>query len=228
MRLRTKLLLLLAFLIGALFVNLFALLLLVRTFSQSLQTIQDVTVRQQATALQMQAVLSDAEAALYRYQIEGEAGFAVQFEDRLNEFGLEIGVFNSLAASEQERTWVSELKQAHKNAHVLGLELIEQRDNRTADLQTMEMLQAEIMNLLDDFIATSQNDNPDYQDSVNNLLASLNLMPSAVTAYLTTSDEIERIIFTETAVAFRQHLNQFRTHPGTVLWANELAKSLPN
>ena len=51
----------------------------------------------------MQADLSDAEAALYRYQIEGEAGFADQFEDRLDEFRLEIDIFESLATNEQER-----------------------------------------------------------------------------------------------------------------------------
>ena len=222
MRLRTKLLLLLAFLVGALLVNLSALLLLVRTFSQSLQTIQDVTVQQQATALHMQADLSDAEAALYRYQIEGEAGFADQFEDRLDEFRLEIDIFDSVATSEQERTWVSQLKQAHQNARELGLGLIELRDKQTADLQTMELLQAEIMNFLHDVIAPSQSDNLDYQDTVSNLATSLNEMPSAVTAYLTTSDVAERIIFTETSVAFRQHLNQLRSHSGTVLWADEL------
>ena len=47
---------------------------------------QRVTVRQQVTALQMRALLRDAEAALYRYQIEGEDGFALQFENRLDEF----------------------------------------------------------------------------------------------------------------------------------------------
>ncbi|MEJ2750885.1 MAG: hypothetical protein P8183_23705, partial [Anaerolineae bacterium] len=108
MHLRTKLLLLIALLSIALLVNLSALLLLAQTFSHSLQTIQDVAIQQQTTALQMQALLRDAEAALYRYQIEGEAGFAIQFANRLNEFGQEIELFESLASGGQEQAWVAE------------------------------------------------------------------------------------------------------------------------
>ena len=54
------------------------------------------------------------------------------------------------------------------------------------------------------------------------MLTSLNEMPSAVTAFLATSEEIERIRFTETAVSFRQHLHQFQSQPGADAWADEL------
>lgn len=222
MHLRTKLLLLIALLGTALLVNLSALLLLAQTFSHSLQTIQDVAIQQQTTALQMQALLRDAEAALYRYQIEGEAGFADQFTSRLDEFGQEIGVFESLAASEQERAWVAELKLAQQDARELGNELIRQRNQQTAGLQTMEAMQVEMTARLHDEIASRQPDNPLFQDAVGGMLTSLNKMPSAVTAFLATSEEIERIRFTETAVSFRQHLNQFQSQPGTDPWADEL------
>lgn len=222
MHLRTKLLLLIALLSIALLVNLSALLLLARTFSRSLQTIQDVAIQQQATALQMQALLRDAEAALYRYQIEGEAGFAIQFANRLNEFGQEIKVFESLASGEQEQAWAAELKVAQENASELGNELIQRRNQQAADLQTMETLQTETTALLHDEIAPRQPDNPLFQETIGGMLTSLNEMPSAVTDFLATSEERERIHFTETAVSFRQHLHQFQSQPGTDVWAGEL------
>ncbi len=222
MHLRTKLLLLIALLSVALLVNLSALLLLAQAFSHSLQTIQEVAIQQQTTALQMQALLRDAEAALYRYQIEGEAGFADQFTNQLDEFGQEIGVFEALASGDQEQDWVAELKLAQKNASELGNELIEQRNQQTADLQTLETLQAEAVTLLHNEIAPQQPDNQLFQDAVGGMLISLNEMPSAVTSFLTTSEETERIRFTETAVSFRQYLLQFQSQPGTDVWAEEL------
>ena len=93
MRIRSKLLFLVILLSLALLVNLLAMGYLVRTVTRSSQTVQDVSVRQQAVALQMQAQLRDAEAALYRYQIEGEAGFATQFENQLSQFNQEIAAF---------------------------------------------------------------------------------------------------------------------------------------
>ena len=138
MQLRTKLISLISILGMALLLNLVVLWFLSSAFTESLETIQNVTVRQQVTALQMRALLRDAEAALYRYQIEGEIGFATQFENRLNEFEQEINIYESLATSEDEYDWIAELRLANNNARELGHELIERRDKQSFDLQSLE------------------------------------------------------------------------------------------
>ncbi|MCP4289098.1 MAG: GAF domain-containing protein, partial [Gammaproteobacteria bacterium] len=205
MRIRSRLLFLVIFLSLALLVNLLAMGYLVSTVTRSSQTVQDVSVRQQAVALQMQAQLRDAEAALYRYQIEGEAGFVAQFENQLNLFDQEIATFQSLALTDKERAWADELSLAHQDAVELGAELIALRDQQTADLQTMESLQA---NMADQLAVLPSN--PASQQATNDMWASLREMSLAVNTYLASSHEGEKLRFSETAVAFNQAYRQYQ------------------
>ncbi len=210
MRIRSKLLFLVILLSLSLLVNLLAMGYLGRTVTRSSQIVQDVSVRQQAVALQMQAQLRDAEAALYRYQIEGEAGFATQFDYQLSQFSQEIAAFQSLALTEDERAWAAELALAHQEAVELGAELIALRDRQTADLQTMETLQANLASLLTGPVQTERPDDPVYHQAVNGMLASLREMFLTVNAYLASSDEGEKLRFSETAVSFNQSYQQYR------------------
>lgn len=228
MQLRTKLIALISILGLALLLNFVVLWLLSSAFTDSLQTIQNVTVRQQVTALQMRALLRDAEAALYRYQIEGEIGFAVQFENRLDEFEQEITIYESLATREVEHEWVVALRLANNNARKLGHELIERRDKQSSDLQTLETNHNETTQLLRDEIAGEQLENQLSQEAITGMLSSLNEMSAAVTSFLTTSDETDRIRFTEAAVSLQQHFDQFQAQPGANVWQAELESNFTN
>ncbi len=210
MHIRSKLLLLVILFSFALLINLLAMGYLTRTVTRSLQTVQDVSVRQQAVALQMQARLRDAEAALYRYQIEGEAGFAAQFEDQLEQFNQKIAAFQSLALTDDERDWAEELALAHQEAVGLGVELIALRDGQTADLRAMETLQADLAGRLSEPMGAEHLDDPAYQQAVNGMLTSLREMFLAVNAYLASSNEAEKLRFSETAVSFNQFYQQYR------------------
>ncbi|MGB0385789.1 MAG: ATP-binding protein [Ardenticatenaceae bacterium] len=210
MKIRTKLLLLIIFFCLPLFFNLFVLGVLVRTVSQSVQTIQEVAVRQQAVTLRMQAQLRDAEAALYRYQIEGEKGFAIQFEQLFSKFAEELSTFRSLATTEKEHLWAQQLALAHQDAMLLGGELIVLRDAQSADLQKMDLLQADLVSLLTQIrLAKSDTSDGSYQTVVNAMQSDLREMYLAVIAYLATPNPVERVRFTEAAISFRFHQEQF-------------------
>ena len=112
MRIRAKLLLLVVLMGLALLVNLLALGFLVRTVATALKTVEEVGVRQQLIAVQMQAQLRDAEAALYRYLMEGEAGFATQFREQLQNFDGNVATYRAQATGEEESAW-AELREAH-------------------------------------------------------------------------------------------------------------------
>ncbi|MDX1523116.1 MAG: hypothetical protein R3264_15930, partial [Anaerolineae bacterium] len=114
--------------------NLFVLGYLIRIVTQSVETIQEVSARQQAVALRMQAQLHDAEAALYRYQIEGEAAYVEQFERLMGGFEHAISNFETLAISDQEQLWADELSVAHQEATALGSNLIALTDAQASDL----------------------------------------------------------------------------------------------
>jgi signal transduction histidine kinase len=215
MRIRSKLLFLVFLLSLALLVNLLAMGYLVRTIRRSSQTVQDVSVRQQAVSLQMQAQLRDAEAALYRYQIEGEAGFATQFENQLNQFSWEIDVFRSLALTEEDQAWAAELALAYQEAVELGEELIALHDRQTADLQRMESLQAGLTDQLTGPLLAERPDDLAYQQAVNGMLSSLREMFLAVNAYLASTDAEEKLRFSETAVSFNQSYQQYEAMTGT-------------
>ena len=228
MRIRSKLLFLVILLSLALLVNLLAMGYLVRTVTRSSQTVQDVSVRQQAVALQMQAQLRDAEAALYRYQIEGEAGFATQFEDQLSQFRQEIADFQALAVTEEEHAWAAELALAYQEAAELGEELIALHDRQTADLQTMESLQASLSSLLTGPVPAERPDDPAYQQPVNDMLTSLREMFLAVNAYLASTDEGEKLRFSEMAVSFNQSYQQYRALTDATEESDKLADDFAN
>ena len=212
MKIRTKLLLLLTFVCLPLLFNLFVLGILVNTVRQSVETIQEVAVRQQAVTLRMQAQLRDAEAALYRYQIEGERGFAIQFESLLSKFADELAIFDSLATTEKEHVWAEQLALAHQESISLGSELIALREAQGYDLQKMDLLQSNLISLLTQISLTKVDVSPVvYQNVVNAMWTDLREMFLAVTIYLATPNPIERVRFQESTISFRFHHEQFES-----------------
>ena len=74
MTLRTRLLIFVLLFSSVVLTNTLALIYMARSISSSLKSIEDIQKRQ-LVVVQMNAHLRDAEAALYRYQIDGQAGF---------------------------------------------------------------------------------------------------------------------------------------------------------
>ncbi len=130
MSLRTRLIVFVLLFGSAVLTNIFALVYLARSISNSLDAIESIRQRQ-LVAVQMNAHLRDAEAALYRYQINGEAGFKSQFIEQLNNFSNDLVQYRSLAIDPNELQWASTLEMAYQQALTTGSDLIELRESQT-------------------------------------------------------------------------------------------------
>ena len=206
MKIKIRLLILIAILIIPLIVNLLILGSLTYFILRSSEDIR-AAAHQQAAALQMRAQLRDAEAALYRYQIEGEAGFATQFENELSNFEEEVASLQSQSVSPEIDRWVTELLLAHQQAKSLGNDLINSRDLQTEDLASLEETVLQIETSLSRF-QTGGTEDLVYGELVNKLFFDIREIAFTIASYLVTPKEPQRLHFTVTAISFRFHLDQ--------------------
>ncbi|RME84294.1 MAG: GAF domain-containing protein [Caldilineae bacterium] len=228
MRIRTKILLLIATWILALLVNLLALGYLARVIPEALAEAEQVSMRQQQAALRMRAELRDAEAALYRYLMEGERGFTVQFREHMQEFEQNLNLYASLAGNEQQRAWANQLQNDYQASLQIGEQLIQLRDRQTRDLAELEEIQAGASDLLAGPVRLARSSDVTYQAAVNDMQQNLQEMMLAVTAYLSSPDPEERLHFSEAAVRYYQAEQRFMTLSNTdqeVRWERSLAEA---
>src|SRR5512134_1823369 len=206
MSLRTRLVLFVLLFGSAVLTNLFALVYLARSISRSLDSIENIRQRQ-LIAVQMNAHLRDAESALYRYQINGEAGFKSQFMEQLSNFSSDLGQYRALATEANEQQWASALDMAYQQALTTGSNLIQLRDHQTAQMQDFLDTQAHLSAFLSNEVAPSRPDDPEYQRIVAEMQDSSLAMLSAVTGHLASPDENKRVQFTDAVVSFQQGVN---------------------
>ncbi len=224
MRIQTKLLVLTGFWTVALLLNLMALGYLARLVPQVLRQAETVTIRQQRAALSMRAELRDAEAALYRYLMEGEKGFIEQFHQHLAGFEESLQVYESLGG-ENEQVWVDALRDDFENARAVGQELILLRDRQQEDFESIEKTNFAAMTLLKQIVNRSRQRGPAYQQAAHEMQVSLQEMQLAVTAYMSSPNAEERVRFTEAAVDFYQAKQRFKALAQTSLekqWARTI------
>jgi len=208
MSLRTRLVIFVLLFGSAVLTNIFALVYLARSISNSLDAIENIRQRQ-LVAVQMNAHLRDAEAALYRYQINGEVGFKSQFIEQLNNFSNDLGQYRQLAGVSNEQQWASTLEAAYQQALSTGQELVELRDNQTSRLDQFLNAQSQLSTFLSNDVVPKRSD-PEYQAIVSDMQDSSRAMLSAVTGYLASPDETKRVQFTDAVVAFQQAMGSFR------------------
>ncbi|HET9914880.1 MAG TPA: sensor histidine kinase [Anaerolineales bacterium] len=208
MSLRARLTLLVVLFALAVLLNILALVYLTNAVSESLALIESVRERQ-LIATQMDAHLRDAEAAIYRYQIEGEIGFVYQFNTKMDYFASDVEYYRARAGDPISRGWGLSLDQASTQVRELGTQLIELRDSQNQNLESLFATQAELTDLL---LATAKPANPqstEYQRSVDGMYEASRSMLSAVTAYIASPDEEAHVQFTDAVVQFRQSEAEF-------------------
>ncbi len=219
----------LIFLFGlVLLINLGALGFLVVTASRVLNT-ADAVLEQQSSAVRMQAQLRDAEAALYRYEIEGETGFATHFRDQLNLFEDELNTYEQLVSSSEGDVWVSELRAANQNAEEFGEDLVEQRNLQQVDLRSVEIIMADISSLLIGPMREIKTDDLAYQEIISGMAISGRDVLIALISYLDSPREIDRVRFVDGVSTFRTYLNQYEKQATTaieVTWVSELNQAI--
>ena len=214
MRIQSKLLLLTIFWTLALVGNLLALGYLARTIPRELRQAENVTIRQQRAALSMRAELRDAEAALYRYLMEGEKGFIDQFDQHLTGFEEALDVYGSLGGDD-EREWVDTLKNDYQSAETIGRALILLRDRQQEDFAKIENREYATQVLLEQIADQTQDRSASYQRTINDLRISLQEMQSAVNAYMGSPTPEDRMHFTDAAVRFYEAEQKFKSQAKT-------------
>ena len=185
MTIRTKLLVLIFLIFAVLLVNLFILGYLGRTTIVAFNTIND-TNDQMATAISMQAEIRSAEAALYRYLIEGEQGFANQFISHFEAFGKELGVYQAATISSEDIAIVDQLLEVYQEANVLGNTLLSLHDDQEIELELLITQQTELTTFLGGEIADTISDEPILLEALNEIQLASNGLGQAVTTYFRT------------------------------------------
>lgn len=224
MPIRTRLVALALLFISAVVLNILALVYLAKAVSDSLGVIERVRERQ-LTASQMDAHLRDAEAALYRYQFEGERGFADQFISKITFLGSDIDRYRALTDDQASRDWAALLDQSRLQVESAGDQLITLRDRQTADLQAFLDKQVRLTDLLLNIVKPANPDNPAYQAAVNGMYEASRAMLTSITSYVASPDETKRGQFTEAVVLLHQNTLQFGSliqTPQEREWLNQM------
>ncbi|MBI3151384.1 MAG: HAMP domain-containing protein [Chloroflexi bacterium] len=210
MSLRTRLVIFVLLFGSAVLTNIFALVYLARSISDSMDEIERIRQRQ-LVAVQMNAHLRDAEAALYRYQINGEAGFKSQFIEQLDNFSNDVEQYHQLAIEPNEQQWASSLEVAYQQTLTTGSDLIELRDGQTAMMEDFLSTQSRLSTFLLNDVMPNRPDDAAYTSSVSEMQDASRAMLSAVTSYLASPEEGKRVQFTDAVVSFQQGINDFRS-----------------
>ncbi|MFZ5820651.1 MAG: ATP-binding protein [Chloroflexota bacterium] len=208
MSLRTRLIIFILLFSSTVFTNIFALVYLAGSISNSLDAIEKIRQRQ-LVAVQMNAHLRDAEAALYRYQINGEIGFKFQFMEQLDNFSNDLGQYRQLAVDLDEQQWAAALDASYQQALDAGNELIALRDNQTDRLDEFLAAQLVFSAFLSNHVMPARSDDVQYHTIVTAMQDSSRAMLSAVTGYLASPEENKRVQFTDAVIAFQQAVNDF-------------------
>ena len=134
-----------------------------------------------------------------------------------------------MVGNRQEENWVGELRDAHTTAIEFGNGLIEQRNLQNSDLRAIEAIQARTSGLLANSISPSRPDDLAYQQMINGMSLSVRDVLLALTSYLNTPREIDRVRFIDSVSTFRVYQAQFSQQATTAqeaTWANELALAI--
>ncbi len=215
MRFQTKLLVLTIFWSFALVINLVGLGYLAFSVPSALKTAEQISFSQQRASLQMRAELRDAEAALYRYLMEGEPGFKLQFEHHLQAFQNYLADYEQTVHTTAEKKWIEQLQQNYASALDTGHALITLRDQQNADLQKLEKASYTANTLLAGPVLNDHSDDPAYQHIVSEMQSSMQEMLLAITAYLNTHQTRERTRFSDAAIRFYQAEQQYKSWAST-------------
>ena len=227
MTIRKKLIQIVALLTIPLIFNLAVLAFQFQRVTTSVQEIQEQAVRQQAESLRMQAQLRDAEAALYRFQIEGLPIYASEFERLMGAYETSANQFQASATTEQEHAWAADLQAFTAQASDLGQQLITLHSEQSLDLAQFNTLETLSNNLLTQ-IRLANSENSDYQDLVNQMGLDLSQSFFAVSSFQAVPTESEITVFQTGLFTFRFHHKQIKALtllPAEVEQINALAQT---
>lgn len=164
-----------------------------------------------ATTIQMQAEIRSAEAALYRYLIEGEQGFANQFTSHFKAFDQELREYQAAAISSEDIALVNQLLEVYQEANEFGNTLLSLHDEQQIELELLITQQTELTTLLGGKLADTVADDPTLLKALNEIQIASNELGQAVTTYIIFPEVIQRLRYTQAVISFRKNLPLLQT-----------------
>jgi len=210
MSIRLKLIATTTLLLVALLINLLLLGYLARSSIVAFNAVRK-TNDLLTTTIQMQAEIRGTEAALYRYLIEGEQGFANQFTSHYKAFGRELKEYQVAAISSEDLTLVNQLLEVYQESIELGNTLLSLHDRQQIELELFISQQSELTSLLDGKLADTISDDPISLKALNEIQIASNELGQAVTTYLIFPEENQRQRYTQAVISFRKNLPLLQT-----------------
>ena len=213
----------LVFLVFAtLLINLFSLGYLARTTIAAFDTINNIN-DQLAIAISMQAQMRGAEAALYRYLMEGVEGFAMQYQSEIHDFENSLEEYQIASVIQDDLGWIDELNQTFSDANSVGDQLLQLRDQQEVDLHNLHVLQSELESMLADLPSELETENVDIDDIVFGMNESIRELTFIVNKYLALPEEAERVGFTRALVKFHRNYSELQSLSASEEAQNSLA-----
>ena len=211
MQIRSKLVLLIILFSLALTVNLLALGYLgkaaLAVFSEMNQIHQKLS-----NVNHMQAQLRGAEAAIYRYLMEGVPGFAEQFENHLEDFSKDIQTYETGLPSSNSQIVLSELQQAYRNSSDIGKNLINLHDEIVLDLDALHEKQDSVAWTIEQVMAVLPKENVVAQQQLTEMDYLLPEISMAIMDYMLYANAASRAHYTELIIDFYRAYREFNTH----------------
>jgi len=210
MSIRLKLITTTALLMGALLINLLLLGYLARSSIAAFNAVRK-TNDLLATTIQMQAEIRGTEAALYRYLIEGEQGFANQFTYHFKAFGQELREYQAAAISSEDITLVNQLLEIYQEANELGNTLLSLHDEQQIELELLITQQIELNTMLDGKLADIVKDDSILLEALHEIQMASNELGQAVTTYIIFPEENQRLRYTQAIKKKKKNLPLLQT-----------------
>jgi len=205
MSIRAKLIATTTLLMVALIINLLLLGYLARSSIEAFIAIRR-TNELLASTIQMQAEIRGAEAALYRYLIEGEQGFVDQFNSHFKAFGKELTSYQAAAESSEDIVLVNQLTEVYQDANDFANRLLDLRDEQQRQFELLVNQQAELTALLSGELSYVVVDEIILVQALNEIQMATNELGQAVTTYIIFPGVNQRLRYTQAVINFRKNL----------------------
>jgi len=215
MSIRLKLIATTALLLVALLINLLLMGYLAQSSIAAFNAVRKTNDLLAAT-IQMQADIRGAEAALYRYLIEGEKGFANQFTSHFRAFGQELREYQAAATSSEDIALVNQLLEIYQEANNLGNTLLSLHDEQQINLELLITEQTELTTFLGGKVADNVTDDSIVLEALSKIHLASKELGQAVTTYIIFPEVNQRLRYTQAVISFRKNLPLLQTTLGSV------------
>ena len=197
-----------------------------RSVGTSVQITQTAGVRRQLTVSEMLSHLSDAEAALFSYQVGGDPDSVNQFRASLAAVSDNVAAFAKRSDSAENEVWAAQLEFSRRQAFLTGSSLISLRKAQARGLADLDERFGALLGRVSALRLARRADSNVYQTLLDSVQASAGEMHRALAAHLTSGSAVERVRFSTARFSLKlslEKLARLDLRPGEAGDVGELA-----